>query len=68
MKNISEYIVEAGFKTVKRVQPKDYLELKDLIKETIELQGNNANLNFIDTSKITLMDALFAYSDFNGDI
>jgi surface protein len=68
MKNLSEYIVEAGFKPVKKVQPKTKDELKEIIEETIGLQGNKANLNFIDTSKITLMDSLFAHSKFNGDI
>jgi hypothetical protein len=68
MKNISEYTVEAGFKPVKKVQPKTKDELKEIIEETIKLQGNNANLNFIDTSLITDMYFLFDKNEFNGDI
>ena len=68
MKNLSEYITEAGFKPVKKVQPKTTRELKEIIYATIKLQGYNANLNFIDTSKITDMSMLFNGSPFNGDI
>ena len=72
MKNLSEYITEAGFKPVKKVQPKTTKELQEIIKDTIELQGNKANLNFIDTSLITdishLFDNLNNDINFNGDI
>ena len=48
--------------------PKTKEELKDLIKQRIEQEGNEANLNDIDVSKITDMSNLFQNSDFNGDI
>ena len=50
------------------VKPKTKEELEKIIKETIEEQGNNADLNFIDTSLISDMSFLFESSDFNGDI
>ena len=70
MKNLKDYIVE-GWNPVKKVQPKTKDELQKLIEDTIKLQGNNANLNFIDTSKITDMSFLFypkSLRNFNGDI
>ena len=51
-----------------RVTPKDKKELKLIIYDTIKKEGNNCDLNFIDTSKITDMSYLFADSKFNGDI
>ena len=48
--------------------PKDKKELQDLIKQLIGERGENANLNDIDTSKITDMSYLFEDSDFDGDI
>ena len=50
------------------VQPKTKDELKKIIADTIKEQGNNCDLNFIDTSKITDMSKLFLSSEFNGDI
>lgn len=51
------------------VQPKSKKELKQIIKETVEREGNNADLNFIDTSLITDMSLLFKnMSGFNGKI
>ena len=50
------------------VQPKTKDELKKIIEDTIKEQGNNCDLNFIDTSKITDMSMLFHRSKFNGDI
>ena len=50
------------------VQPKNKVELKKIIEETIKEQGNNCDLNFIDTSKITDMSKLFYNTKFNGDI
>ena len=56
------------------VRPKTKKELKIIIKETIEEQGNRADLNFIDTSLIDDMSylfdmhAMFQDSKFNGDI
>ena len=51
-----------------KVQPKNRKELVKLIRNTIEKEGYNCNLNFIDTSLITDMSELFEGSDFNGDI
>src|SRR5574344_440840 len=48
--------------------PKDKDELKLTIKERIENEGPECDLNDIDTSKIDDMSNLFAYSQFNGDI
>lgn len=51
-----------------KVQPKTKEELKKIIKDTIKRKGNKCNLNFIDTSLITDMSDLFAFSKFNGNI
>ena len=74
MNNLKEYILEK-FKINKdtKIQeyhyyPKDKDELKDLIEKLIEERGNEADLNDIDTSKITDMSNLFYKSEFNGDI
>ena len=71
MKSLNEYIIEGGFfKNVKAeiVTPKNKKELIDIIKDTIAKAGPNCDLNFIDTSKIDDMSALFYSSEFNGDI
>ena len=49
-------------------QPKDKDELKELVDKLIKERGNEANLNDIDTSKITEMNALFKEVKFNGNI
>ena len=49
-------------------QPKTCKELKELIDKLIEKRGNDADLNDIDTSKITDMSYMFKESYFNGDI
>ena len=48
--------------------PKDKNELKDIILQRIEAEGNEVDLNDIDVSKITDMSYLFEETDFNGDI
>ena len=48
--------------------PKTGDELKELLDKLIDERGDNANLNDIDTSEITIMDNMFAGSNFNGDI
>ena len=48
--------------------PKTYNELKELVYRLVKERGNDADLNDIDTSKITDMHALFYKSEFNGDI
>ena len=50
------------------VQPRDKNELKDIIELAIKERGNEVDLNFIDTSKITDMSYIFYKSKFNGDI
>ena len=48
--------------------PKTKKELKDIILQRIEAEGNEVDLNDIDVSKITDMSNLFEETDFNGDI
>ena len=48
--------------------PKTKDELKDIIKRRIESEGNECDLNDIDTSNITDMSKLFEGSEFNGNI
>ena len=73
MKTLKNYITEKilinkNSKIVYNYHPKTRDELKDIIKQKIESEGNECNLNDIDTSNITDMSNLFAYSEFNGDI
>ena len=49
-------------------QRKSKNELKEIIKERINKEGPNCDLNDIDVSSITDMSYLFHRSDFNGDI
>ena len=63
--NFKYFLYEAD-KTA--VQPKTKAELMKIIKDTIKEQGNNCDLNFIDTSLIKNMSGLFYKSYFNGDI
>ena len=48
--------------------PKTKDELKQLVDKLVKERGNDADLNDIDTSKITNMYGLFYKSFFNGDI
>ena len=50
--------------------PKTKFELEGIIRKRLKEEGNNVDLNDIDTSKITDMSKLFpGFSpDFNGDI
>ena len=71
MKTLNTYIIEGGFfKNMKAelVTPENKKELIKIINDTIEKEGPNCDLNFIDTSKIDDMSALFYSSKFNGDI
>lgn len=54
--------------SVYTVQPKSKEELRKIIYDTIKKEGLNCDLNFIDTSLITDMSSLFAYTMFNGKI
>ena len=49
-------------------QPKTKEELKEIIRDSIMIEGPECDLNDIDTSLITDMSELFAHFDFNGDI
>ena len=73
MKTLQNYITEKilinkNSKIPYNYYPKTKEELKDIIKQRIESEGNDCDLNDIDTSNITDMSNLFAYSHFNGDI
>ena len=48
--------------------PKTKEKLKAIIKKRIKEEGNEVDLNDIDTSKITDMSSLFRDTGFNGDI
>ena len=73
MKTLQNYIIEKilinkNSKIVYNYYPKTKDELKDIIDKRIESEGNECDLNDIDTSNITNMSYLFEDSDFNGDI
>ena len=73
MKTLKNYITEKilinkNSKIVYNYHPKTKDELKNIIKQKIESEGNECDLNDIDTSNITDMSYLFEYSDFNGNI
>ena len=72
MKQINKYIVERLHinKDIDsyNYHPKTNGELQELVDKLIKERGNDANLNDIDTSKITDMSYVFANSNFNGDI
>ena len=59
--NISEFSIYS-------CQPNTKDELKEIIKRRISEQGNNCDLNDIDTSLIRDMSYLFYESKFTGDI
>ena len=48
--------------------PETKKELKAIIKKRIKEEGNEVDLNDIDTSNITDMSSLFEETNFNGDI
>ena len=73
MKTLQNYITEKirinkNSKIVYNYHPKTKDELKYIIDQRIESEGNECDLNDIYTSNITDMSNLFANSDFNGDI
>ena len=73
MKSLQNYITEKilinkNSKLAYNYHPKTKDELKDIIKQKIEYEGNECNLNDIDTSNITDMSWLFDDSEFDGDI
>ena len=73
MKTLQNYITEKilinkNSKIAYNYHPKTKDELENIIKQRIESEGNECNLNDIDTSNITDMSDLFKDSEFNGDI
>ena len=77
MKSIKQHINEAlkinskskVVKTDFKYFPKTKDELKEIIKQRIESEGNECDLNDIDVSEIIDMSFLFyRFSKFNGDI
>ena len=74
MKTLKEIIIEKLTITkdskisMYKYHPKSTIELRYLVEKLIKTRGNDANLNDIDTSEITDMGNLFAYSNFDGDI
>ena len=73
MKSLKSYIQEKLIiKKNKSISykyfPKTNEELRDIIKQRIKDEGNEVDLNDIDTSNITDMHNLFEDLDFNGDI
>ena len=73
MKTLQNYITEKilinkNSKIGYIYHPKTKDELEDIIKQKIKSEGNECDLNDIDTSNITDMSNLFAYRDFNGNI
>ncbi len=80
MKQLKEYISEALVThritrpirkhTPKTVQPQNKEELEEIIKDTVNKEGYDCDLNFIDTSLITDMSWLFNNITwkFHGDI
>ena len=73
MKTLQQFITEKilinkNSKIAYNYHPKTKDELKKIIKLRIESDGNECDLNDIDTSNILDMSYLFEYSDFNGDI
>ena len=73
MKTLQHYVTEKilinkNSKIPYNYHPKTKDELEDIINKRIESEGNECNLNDIDTSNITDMSWLFNDSEFNGDI
>ena len=43
-------------------------EIRTLVKVSMEIFGDNCNLNWIDTSNVTNIRNVFSFTKFNGDI
>ena len=60
---------DISYKTIREmITVNSKRELKSLIKQRIEEQGPNCDLNDIDVSRITDMSYIFFRSPFKGDI
>ena len=76
MKKINNYILEKlnkinskNFNSISyKYFPEDIFQLQRIISRLIKERGKEADLNDIDTSKITDMTGLFSNTNFNGDI
>ena len=73
MKTLQHYITEKilinkNSKIAYNYHPKTRDELEDIINKRIKSEGNECDLNDIDTSNITDMSSLFKDSKFDGDI
>ena len=73
MKSLKHYIQEKLIIKKKEIVnykyfPQTRKELQDIILKRIKEEGNKADLNDIDVSKIIDMSYLFEYTDFNGNI
>ena len=68
MLSFTKFLNETSETTRTTVKPKNKSELMKIIKGAIKKEGNNCDLNFIDTSLIDDMSKLFRESEFNGDI
>ena len=69
MLSFREFLNENTGTTRTTVKPKNKSELMKIIKDTIAEEGNNCDLNFIDTSLIDDMSELFSdFPEFNGNI
>lgn len=67
MININEYLLSKS-KAKQKVVEATNNNIRQLIWDAIKENGIEVDLNFIDTSRVTEMYALFEYSDFCGDI
>ena len=73
MKNLKDIILEKLIinkntkieKVKHKYHPESREELEELIKKLIKERGHDADLNDIDTSKITDMSGLFNYDQFD---
>jgi surface protein len=62
----SEFSGDTSKWTIKFVLDND--NIKEVVNQEIKRLGDNANLNHLDVSEVTVMKDLFGASNFNGDI